>query len=60
MKAGATLVEQGDKGSDMYVLLDGVLTVEVDGAPVAQVGPGAVSASGRCSRVAGEPRHSAR
>jgi CRP-like cAMP-binding protein len=26
----------------MYVLLDGVLSVEVDGASVAQVGPGAV------------------
>jgi len=39
---GATLVEQGDEGSDMYVLLDGVLAVEVDGASVAQVGPGAV------------------
>ena len=26
----------------MYVLLDGVLSVEVDGAAVAQVGPGAV------------------
>jgi hypothetical protein len=42
VKQGATLVEQGDKGSDMYVLLDGVLAVEVDGAAVAQVGPGAV------------------
>jgi hypothetical protein len=42
VKQGSTLVEQGDAGSDMYVLLDGVLAVEVDGAPVAQVGPGAV------------------
>ncbi|HVC41859.1 MAG TPA: cyclic nucleotide-binding domain-containing protein [Candidatus Saccharimonadales bacterium] len=42
VKEGATLVEQGDPGSDMYVLLDGVLSVEVDGAAVAQVGPGAV------------------
>jgi hypothetical protein len=42
IKQGATLVEQGDAGRDMYVLLDGVLAVEVDGAPVAQVGPGAV------------------
>ncbi len=29
-------------GRDMYLLLDGVLSVEVDGTPVAQVGPGAV------------------
>jgi CRP-like cAMP-binding protein len=42
VKEGATLVEQGDDGSDMYVLLDGVFSVEVDGASVAQVGPGAV------------------
>jgi hypothetical protein len=42
VREGATLVEQGDEGSEMYVLLDGVLAVEVDGAPVAQVGPGAV------------------
>ncbi|MFZ0179177.1 MAG: cyclic nucleotide-binding domain-containing protein [Candidatus Dormiibacterota bacterium] len=42
IKAGATLVEQGDEGRDMYVLLDGVLTVEVDGEAVAQLGPGAV------------------
>jgi hypothetical protein len=39
---GATLVEQGAEETDMYLLLDGVLTVEVDGAAVAQVGPGAV------------------
>jgi hypothetical protein len=42
VKQGSTLVEQGDKGSDMYVLLDGVLAVEVNGEAVAQVGPGAV------------------
>src|SRR5580700_5547475 len=42
VKAGATLVVQGDEGKDMYLLLDGVLSVEVDGSPVAQVGPGTV------------------
>jgi CRP-like cAMP-binding protein len=36
------LVVQGDEGKDMYLLLDGVLSVEVDGSPVAQVGPGTV------------------
>ena len=35
-------MEQGDLGTDMYVLLDGVFSVEVDGAAVAHVGPGAV------------------
>jgi hypothetical protein len=42
IKPGATIVEQGDAGSDMFVLLDGVLSVEVHGEAVAQVGPGAV------------------
>jgi hypothetical protein len=42
VKEGQALVEQGQPGNEMYVLLDGVLSVDVDGAPVAQVGPGAV------------------
>jgi Cyclic nucleotide-binding domain len=42
LKGGTTLVEQGDEGHEMYLLLDGVLSVEVDGTAVAQVGPGAV------------------
>jgi hypothetical protein len=39
---GDTLVEQGDPGDELYLLLDGVLGVEVDGEEVAEVGPGAV------------------
>jgi hypothetical protein len=39
---GTTLVEQGAAGSELFLLLDGVLAVEVDGAPVAEVGPGAI------------------
>jgi hypothetical protein len=39
---GDTLVEQGEPGDDLYLLLDGVLQVEVDGEPVAEVGPGAI------------------
>jgi Cyclic nucleotide-binding domain len=42
VKEGAALVERGAEGTDIYLLLDGVLAVEVDGAAVAQVGPGAV------------------
>jgi len=42
LRAGDTLVEQGECGSDMFLLVDGVLDVEVDGGVVAQVGPGAV------------------
>jgi hypothetical protein len=39
---GETLTEQGTPGNDVFVLLDGVLAVEVDGTPVAEVGPGAL------------------
>ena len=39
---GETLVEQGETGRDLFVLLDGVLDVEVDGEVVAQVGSGAI------------------
>lgn len=39
---GDTLVRQGEPGTELYVLLDGVLVVEVDGEPVAEVGPGAI------------------
>jgi hypothetical protein len=42
VRAGKTLVEQGEPGSDLFLLLDGVLSVEVDGEPMAEVGPGAV------------------
>jgi hypothetical protein len=42
VRSGKTLVEQGEPGSDLFLLLDGVLTVEVDGEPMAEVGPGAV------------------
>jgi hypothetical protein len=37
-----TLVEQGHSGTELYLLLDGLLAVEVDGRIVAEVGPGAV------------------
>ena len=42
LAATDTLVEQGQRGTELYLLLDGVIAVEVDGAPVAEVGPGAV------------------
>jgi cyclic nucleotide-binding protein len=38
----ATLVEQGQRGAELYLLLDGVLSVEVDGKALAEVGPGAI------------------
>jgi hypothetical protein len=42
LEPGDTLVEQGAEEDDLFVLLDGVLEVEVDGEIVAQVGPGAI------------------
>lgn len=40
--AGATVIEQGTVGGDAYLLLNGVLVVEVDGEQIAEIGPGAV------------------
>ncbi len=42
LDSGKALVTQGDPGDSLFVLLDGVLAVEVDGQQVAEVGPGAV------------------
>jgi Cyclic nucleotide-binding domain len=39
---GKALVEQGHPGDALVLLLDGVVTVEVQGEPVAVLGPGAV------------------
>ena len=50
LEVGDTLVEQGAEEDDLFLLLDGVLDVEVDGAVVAQVGPGAIARRTRCAR----------
>jgi len=42
LAAGETLVRQGDRGSDMYLLLDGVIRVDQDGDQLAEYGPGAI------------------
>ena len=42
IEPGDTLVEQGEPGNELYLLLDGVLAVMVDGEEVAEIGPGAV------------------
>jgi len=42
VKKGATLVEQGSEGDELFLLLDGVLSVDVDGTVLAELGPGAV------------------
>ncbi len=42
IKESRTLTEQGAEGDELYLLLDGVLSVEVDGTVVAEIGPGAI------------------
>jgi len=42
VKAGKTLVEQGEAGSEVFLVLDGVLRVEHDGERLAEYGPGAL------------------
>lgn len=36
------LVDQGDPGTELFLVMDGLLAVEIDGKVVAEVGPGAV------------------
>jgi hypothetical protein len=56
LKQDERLVEQGDPGDELYLLLDGVLAAVVDGEEVAQVGPGAVLGEGA---IVGEGTRSA-
>jgi hypothetical protein len=42
LSAGDTLVEQGQPGSELYLVLDGVFVIEVDGEEVGEVGPGSI------------------
>lgn len=42
IKAGRALIQQSDEGTDLFLLLDGVLIVDVDGRPLAELGPGAL------------------
>jgi CRP-like cAMP-binding protein len=42
LKKGATLVEQGQAGRELFLLFEGVLAVEVDGEVITEVGPGAI------------------
>jgi hypothetical protein len=39
---GETLIQQGKPGQDLFVVLDGVFDVEIDGEIMAQVGSGAI------------------
>ena len=40
--SGGHLTTQGEPGDELYLVLDGVLDIEVDGTVVAQIGPGAI------------------
>lgn len=42
VKEGTVLFKEGDPGSDLFLLLDGVLRVDVAGEPLAEMGPGAI------------------
>jgi hypothetical protein len=42
LPAGSTVVRQGDQGTDIYLVLDGVIRVERDGERLAEYGPGAL------------------
>jgi hypothetical protein len=42
LRAGEVLTRQGDPGDGLFIIIDGVLVVSVDGVDVVELGPGAV------------------
>src|SRR3954469_7270268 len=42
LKQGDALVTEGDEGGELFLLLDGVVDIEVNGDRVAEIGPGAL------------------
>src|SRR5262249_13748046 len=42
LRAGQSLVEQGDDGTEVFLLFDGMMQVIRDGQVVAEAGPGAI------------------
>jgi hypothetical protein len=42
LQAGEVLTRQGDPGDELYIIVDGVLVVSVDGDEVVELGPGTV------------------
>ena len=55
LRKGKTLTKQGEPGDEVFLLLDGVLAVEVDGEPLAELGPG--RDPGRARRPRGRRAH---
>ena len=56
LRAGDTLFRQGEAGSDLYLVLDGVIRVDRDGEQLAEYGPGAIL--GERSQLGGGTRTS--
>jgi hypothetical protein len=42
VKAGQPITVQGEPGDELYLVIDGVFDVDVDGTTVAEIGPGAI------------------
>ena len=42
IKAGRTILAEGDTGDDLVLVLDGLVAVEAGGTELAQLGPGSV------------------
>jgi Cyclic nucleotide-binding domain len=42
LRRGEALVRQGEPGDELFLLFDGILVAEIDGKPIAEVGPGAI------------------
>ena len=42
LPVGGTLTKQGEAATQVYLILDGIFVVDVDGEPIAEIGPGAV------------------
>lgn len=42
IKSGTVLMRQGDEATEVVLLLDGVVSIDVDGEVVAELGPGAI------------------
>ncbi len=40
--AGATILAEGERGANLFVLLDGIARVDVGGNPLGEMGPGAI------------------
>jgi CRP-like cAMP-binding protein len=54
LTAEECLTKQGESASDLYLLLDGILGVEVDGQTIGEMGPGTIC--GERALLEGGPR----